>query len=354
MTAIYSKWCLILVAAAVIAAADTGTVVFQFGGGSASGCFKTVVDATPYAGDSTASSLSAFYFPGYREHDLLGVGFPVDADTGDPMVHTAYFRSNGLVRYLQKLDSAGQTLDTATLSAKITGKQYTGYPWTLRNPSDFYSRAYANSGSPKDSMLFRMGIETSSTASYLITSKARLLDVDSSGPTRLVRIDISSIVKTALAGRLFGKKPAAEFSVGLTWYCICGIGLCMTADETSGTIANRPQLVLSGGFVPKSSLAAAAAAARRPETLSASPNPFGEAVSVRFTSPGRGRTVITIHDPQGRTVRTLLDASVPGGNEVMLVWNGTGDTGGRLPHGIYIVRARTEKSLFCRKIVLRD
>lgn len=69
------------------------------------------------------------------------------------------------------------------------------------------------------------------------------------------------------------------------------------------------------------------------------PTPFNPRTTVAFTAPAAGRAGVTVHDPRGRRVRTLLDAAVPAGRRE-LAWDGRDDAGRPVPGGLYLVRVR--------------
>lgn len=68
------------------------------------------------------------------------------------------------------------------------------------------------------------------------------------------------------------------------------------------------------------------------------PNPFNPATTVDFRLEAAARTVVTIHDAAGRTVRTLVDAELPAGPHA-LRWDGADDRGAPAAAGVYFARA---------------
>ena len=67
------------------------------------------------------------------------------------------------------------------------------------------------------------------------------------------------------------------------------------------------------------------------------PNPFNPKTTLRFTLPETGRVELTLHDPRGRRVRTLLHETLPEG-EHRVDWNGRDDAGREQPSGVYFAR----------------
>ena len=71
---------------------------------------------------------------------------------------------------------------------------------------------------------------------------------------------------------------------------------------------------------------------------------------VRLGVAKTGRVQVSIYDVAGRKVRTLADRVFPPG-EHTLHWDGTDDTGTKLPRGVYFVRSTLQPSA-ARVIVL--
>lgn len=67
------------------------------------------------------------------------------------------------------------------------------------------------------------------------------------------------------------------------------------------------------------------------------PNPFNPATTVSFTVPAAGPARLTIHDVQGRLVRTLVDEPLPAGDGRRL-WDGRTDSGAQAASGVYFAR----------------
>ncbi|MBM3287305.1 MAG: hypothetical protein FJY88_08155 [Candidatus Eisenbacteria bacterium] len=73
--------------------------------------------------------------------------------------------------------------------------------------------------------------------------------------------------------------------------------------------------------------------------LTIHPNPFGQMSTISLEVAVAGEVKVTIHDPAGRRVRTLVDGARPAG-PLPLSWDGRDDAGNQLSSGIYFVRAR--------------
>jgi hypothetical protein len=68
--------------------------------------------------------------------------------------------------------------------------------------------------------------------------------------------------------------------------------------------------------------------------LSIAPNPLGSLARISFELSTRQRTVLTIHDLQGRRVRKLLDAAI-GPGRYSFWWDGLDEQGARCRAGVY-------------------
>jgi len=71
-----------------------------------------------------------------------------------------------------------------------------------------------------------------------------------------------------------------------------------------------------------------------------SPNPATGPVHVQFTLPRSGRARVSVTDLAGRSVRVLGDAEFAAGAHD-LSWDGRGESGRRVPAGIYFVRVES-------------
>jgi hypothetical protein len=87
------------------------------------------------------------------------------------------------------------------------------------------------------------------------------------------------------------------------------------------------------------------------------PNPFRDAVSIEFQIPGQGvassqKSVVSIkiYDASGRMVRQFNHLTNYSFNQV--VWDGTDDSGRRLPAGIYFIRVESDEFKETEKVIL--
>ncbi len=85
--------------------------------------------------------------------------------------------------------------------------------------------------------------------------------------------------------------------------------------------------------------------------LPVSPNPFSPGAEIRFEVARTGPIEITVHDVQGRLVRTLVDAVHEAGSRA-IAWDGRDDSGRDAGSGIYFLRLATAGSSSIQKAVL--
>jgi nitrous oxidase accessory protein NosD len=69
----------------------------------------------------------------------------------------------------------------------------------------------------------------------------------------------------------------------------------------------------------------------------AAPNPFTGTTSMQLALAGDAQVKVCVFDLLGRRVRTLVDAMMPAGQQVV-VWDGRDDSGLRLAPGLYVMR----------------
>jgi hypothetical protein len=74
--------------------------------------------------------------------------------------------------------------------------------------------------------------------------------------------------------------------------------------------------------------------------LSASPNPFNPATTIRCLLPSPGLVSLRVYDLTGRLVRTLVYRHTVAG-DYSVTWNGTDDVGRSAASGVYVVRLAT-------------
>jgi hypothetical protein len=84
--------------------------------------------------------------------------------------------------------------------------------------------------------------------------------------------------------------------------------------------------------------------------LNARPNPFRLSTQIAFAQQTASKIRLTVHDPQGRLVRSLFDGRVAAGKR-HFTWDGTDEDGRRTAQGIYYLRLATEETEISRPII---
>lgn len=84
--------------------------------------------------------------------------------------------------------------------------------------------------------------------------------------------------------------------------------------------------------------------------VSAYPNPFNPATTIRIRVEGRELVTVTVYDVAGRVVRRLWSGGVAGERDVH--WDGRNDDGRRVASGAYLVRVRSHDSAETVKTIL--
>ncbi len=85
--------------------------------------------------------------------------------------------------------------------------------------------------------------------------------------------------------------------------------------------------------------------------VSAYPNPFNPATTIRYDVPSRGRVVVSVLDITGAHVTTLVD-EVRDAGSYPVRWDGENAEGARVSSGVYFVRLEHSSATRTRKIVL--
>ena len=84
--------------------------------------------------------------------------------------------------------------------------------------------------------------------------------------------------------------------------------------------------------------------------LGAYPNPFTEALRIRFTLPAAAAVRLDVFDLRGRRVRTLLDGRLPPGAHTA-AWDGRDAAGAAVPAGVYLYRLRAGTATLSQTVV---
>jgi subtilisin family serine protease len=83
----------------------------------------------------------------------------------------------------------------------------------------------------------------------------------------------------------------------------------------------------------------------------AAPNPVVGSGAIRFDLPATGWARVALYDASGRLVRTLAEGEFVAGPHVVL-WDGRGDRGARLPAAVYFARLEEPGRAATSKVVL--
>ena len=81
------------------------------------------------------------------------------------------------------------------------------------------------------------------------------------------------------------------------------------------------------------------------------PNPAMSGATFVLSLPAPAEVEVSVYDPQGRRVRTLLSGRQPGG-EIHVSWDLLDARGARVATGFYLVRARLANATFVRSVVV--
>lgn len=86
-------------------------------------------------------------------------------------------------------------------------------------------------------------------------------------------------------------------------------------------------------------------------SLSVGPVPCFGVLSIGFTLPESGRTVVSVYDMTGRVVATPVDDVLAAGDH-SVVWGCSGQGAGSVPAGVYFCRLETASASISRRLVL--
>jgi hypothetical protein len=123
---------------------------------------------------------------------------------------------------------------------------------------------------------------------------------------------------------------------------------------TQGALPNcYTEMLLHVGY-PISGVADGPGSPRPPTAHARSiPNPFRRATKLSFVLPQGGSPCVKIFDVAGNLARTFSLSEQPAG-PATLTWNGTSDSGARLPAGSYFYRVEVNDHVFEGKVTLTD
>jgi hypothetical protein len=90
---------------------------------------------------------------------------------------------------------------------------------------------------------------------------------------------------------------------------------------------------------------------RNMEPLRAAPNPFRSGVTIRFSLPESGETILRVYNSNGTLVRTLADGVLRSGSHAF-EWDGRNDRGTRMPAGVYFARMESRSGRRSERLML--
>jgi hypothetical protein len=82
----------------------------------------------------------------------------------------------------------------------------------------------------------------------------------------------------------------------------------------------------------------------------ARPNPFAASSEIEFAIGAASKVSVRVYDVAGRLVRSVLDASMPGGVH-RVSWDGRDARGGSVPAGLYFIRVESERDEKTARII---
>jgi subtilisin family serine protease len=88
--------------------------------------------------------------------------------------------------------------------------------------------------------------------------------------------------------------------------------------------------------------------------LASYPNPFQPETTISFRTDGSAPVDVDIYDASGRIVRNLLSKETRSAGVHFLTWNGSDDSGERLPGGVYFYQVRAGSEQQARKVLMLD
>ena len=98
--------------------------------------------------------------------------------------------------------------------------------------------------------------------------------------------------------------------------------------------------------------AAPAGAPPAPLRLAAQPNPFNPSTRIHFSLDAPAPVTLSVHDPAGRRLRTLLAAAPRAAGPQALDWDGRDDAGHPLASGVYLLRLEAGEARAAGKVTL--
>jgi hypothetical protein len=140
----------------------------------------------------------------------------------------------------------------------------------------------------------------------------------------------------------------------------CGFAVeCLVSDMARACLLNKvfvtdfglPATSFSGCIMSGNDAPVVANARFGFDLAQATPNPFTDATSIRFSVPSRTHVQIEVYNILGQKVRTLVDETMEG-NSYVREWDGRADQGAKVSSGIYFYKMVAGDYSATRKAVL--
>lgn len=140
----------------------------------------------------------------------------------------------------------------------------------------------------------------------------------------------------------------------------CGFAVeCLVSDMARACLLNKvfvtdfglPATAFSGCINSGNDAPVVASARFGFDLAQATPNPFTDATSIKFSVPSRTHVQIEVYNILGQKVRTLVDETMEG-NSYVREWDGRADAGAKVSSGIYFYKMVAGDYSATRKAVL--
>ena len=155
--------------------------------------------------------------------------------------------------------------------------------------------------------------------------------LNGTGSPRDVSIDLTQFGYAGSRGtRISDGDTPRTFSSGP----ITGTQLDLTMSPYGGFVAQLPLAPADITIMPIGDSLTEGVGRSRLSLDVIQPNPFTASTQVTYTLTGRSLTLLTVYDPAGRRVRTLVNAAQPAGTH-SVSWDGTDEAGSPVAAGVY-------------------
>lgn len=173
-----------------------------------------------------------------------------------------------------------------------------------------------------------------------VSNNAGLLSWDVSSATDFNHFSVygSASATFSASAVLLGQTTGISFDVSATPHAYYYV----TATDHAGNEGESTLASPATGIDPSPAYVLA---------INAYPNPFNPATTIRYDLPSRGRVTVSIYDPRGARVLTLVDAEKVAGSHTIR-WTGRDEHGHLVSSGVYFVRLAFGAQTRMGKVVL--